>query len=408
MSRIRFLVTALLLAAGGTFAAPAALAAPVTRAAADTAPPVLKDVTFSSDAVSVSGVNLVPVTVSVRLTDESGVVVSYQNYGEKFPYVVLVKETDGKTSTQAVELALTDGTAQDGVWGATVQVPSTWDGRWEVSKVIADDAQRNRLDVDPRSSGITATLDVDGSHQPAVTMEFSPDPAVGGGPLTVRGRFYDTETGKGLPNQPMFFGVDNLCVEHGGATNGRTAADGTFSRTYETGWEWLHCVGIPRPSNVEAGNSYIVVTSGHPRIRPGVTVQASSTTVAPGSKVTFTGTVAPAGANSVHLQELRAGTWHKVAGTRSDDKGRFTLATKPSGVGSHSYRVTVPKAEADLTGVSETIVVQVGAGGSGGGELPITGAAALPLVGGALALILVGAGLTVAGRRRRVRVVADS
>ncbi|MEV1144172.1 hypothetical protein [Micromonospora sp. NPDC049799] len=401
---MRIAVSALVFAAGGMV-----VAAPAAVAAADTAPPVLEDITVSPDAVSVAGLDLVPVTVTAHLTDETGVEKISEAGGGNMPFVVLKRVAGGDPSTQAAELSLTSGTPQDGRWSATVQVPSTWNGQWEVSQLVAMDSAFNKLEVDPPETPDTG-LDVTGTHLPAVSMRFVPDPLVGDGPLTVEGRFYYEDTGAGIPNQPIFFGHDNLCVEYSAEPNGTTNADGTFSKVYPKGDGYLQCVGILRPSNVDFTPAFIVVASRHPRVKPVVTATASRTTVVTGTKVTFTGTVAPGGYNA-ELQELRNSTWRKVDSALINDRGAFTLDITPKAVGTHRYRVIVPNDDPELVGVSETIVVRVtapggggqpgaGAGGSEGG-LPVTGLAVGPMVGSAAALLLAGVGLMLIGRRRR-------
>ncbi|MFI5832607.1 hypothetical protein ACIA5A_02895 [Micromonospora sp. NPDC051300] len=387
--------------------------APAASAAADQAPPVLVGITVSPDAVSVSGVDLVPVTVSAHLTDETGVERSGEMDGSNLPAVTLQRAGGGEDSTQGVELALTSGTPQDGTWSATVQVPSTWDGEWRVSRLVAVDGASNRLDVAPSTD---SKLTVTGTHKPAVTMRFVPDPLVGDGPLTVEGRFYYQDTGKGIGDQPIYFGQDNLCVEYPSPPNGTTRADGTFSRVYPKGLGVLHCVGILRPSNVSIAPSFIVGTGNFPRVRPAVTIKASSTTVAPGKKVTFTGAVKPAGSSGyrVELQQLRDGTWRKVTGASIDVT--YTLSTRPTTPGSVRYRVVTLNDDPALMGVSETVTVRVVAGGAtppgagsggGSGTLPITGPAVPSLVGGAAALLFVGAGLMLLARRRHDVTPAD-
>ncbi|GLY23449.1 hypothetical protein [Micromonospora sp. NBRC 101691] len=403
MSGLRIGLTAIFLTIGGVLTAPAGLAAP----ASDTAPPVVEGITVTPDDVSVSGVDLVPVTVSVHLTDESGVEVVSGMDGVHLPHVTITRVSGGPAVTEGVELALTAGTARDGVWSATVQVPSTWKGVWAVSRVVAVDSGGRSLDIDPRNSPLAATLDVSGTHLPAVTMEFAPDPLVGDGRLTVRGRFFYQDTGKGIPDQPIFFGVDNSCVEHPGAPNGRTAADGSFSKVYPTADRSLRCVGILRPSNVSVSPSFVVAASRHPRIRPAVTATADRTSVPAGTKVTFTGTVKPAGETGVELQEQVDGAWRTMVDGTVPDKGRFTLAVTPKGAGGHQYRVVVPDPDRELVGASRTIVVQVAGSGTGGGDdpgtLPITGLPpVLPMAGGALVIVFAGIGLTLVGRRRRV------
>ncbi|NJP30609.1 hypothetical protein [Micromonospora thermarum] len=403
---MRIAVSAFVFAAGGTL-----VAAPAAVAAADTAPPVLAGITVSPDAVSVAGLDLVPVTVTAYLTDETGVEKASDMGGGNMPFVALKRVAGGTASTQYAELSLTSGTPQDGRWTATIQVPSTWNGQWEISKLVAVDAAFNRLDIDPPETPDN-TLDVTGTHLPAVTMRFVPDPLVGDGPLTVEGRFYYEDTGEGIPNQPIFFGHDNLCVEYSAEPNGTTNADGTFSKVYPKGDGYLQCVGILRPSNVDFTPAFIVVASRHPRVKPVVTATASRTTVVTGTKVTFTGTVKPTSGVNVELQQLHGSTWRKVGSTFLDDRGGFTFDVTPKAVGTHRYRAIVPNDEPELVGVSETVVLRVtapgaggqpgaGAGGSDGG-LPITGPAVGPMVGGAAALLLAGAGLMLIGRRRRV------
>ncbi|MEU4566451.1 hypothetical protein [Micromonospora sp. NPDC023956] len=410
MLRLTTGLTALLLTTGGALAAavpaaPAGLAAPPPAAVADTAPPVLGDVTVTPDAVAVSGLDLVPVTVAVRLTDESGVIEIGDGIGATSPFVILERVSGGTKYTDGAELRLTSGTAQDGVWSATIQVPSTWSGRWAVSRVRAVDGQGRELDVDPRGSGPAAEFTVKGTHVPAVSMQFVPDPLVGDGRLTLKGRFYYQDTGKGIPHQPIFFGYDNQCVEHPSPANGSTAADGTFSKVYPKGDGHLRCVGILRPSNIVTAPAFIVATSGHPRVKPVVTASADRTAVPPGTKVTFTGTVAPWSVTNVQLQEKVDGAWRTVAEGSVGDASRFSLAVTPKGTGAHHYRVTAPS---DVVGVSRTIVVQVNPAGSGAGDgdgsgtLPITGSPVSSMAGGGLVLVVAGIGLALLGRRRRV------
>ncbi|MER7994563.1 hypothetical protein [Micromonospora chalcea] len=418
----RMAATALLLLPGGVLvaappaaAAPSPTATPSRAAAADRTPPVLVDVTVSPDAVSVSGLDLVPVTVSAHLTDDTGVVEASEMDGGSLPYVGL--RLVGTDRTDGAELSLTAGTPQDGTWSATIHVPSTWNGTWEVNHLVATDAAWNRLDVDPSASADTR-LEVTGTHRPAVTMRLTPDPLVGDGPLTVAGRFYYEDTGEGIGNQPIFFGTDNLCVEYHSEPNGTTKADGTFSRTYPKGDSYLKCVGITRPSNSRVAPSYIVVTADHPRVKPTVTAKANRTTVTPGTTVTITGEVKPDAGWNIELQQLQGRTWRKVAADlTSGDRGAYRIPITPKTPGTLRYRVVVPSEDPATVGVSEVVTVRVstpggepspGGGGGGGtvggggtGGLPITGPATAPLVAGGGALLIVGAGLMLLARRRR-------
>ncbi|SCL14595.1 hypothetical protein [Micromonospora inyonensis] len=68
MSKLKIGLTAIFFTVGSVLAAPAGLAA----AASDTAPPVVEGITVTPDSVSVSGVDLVPVTVSVHSPTSPG------------------------------------------------------------------------------------------------------------------------------------------------------------------------------------------------------------------------------------------------------------------------------------------------------------------------------------------------
>ncbi|GIG91200.1 LPXTG cell wall anchor domain-containing protein [Plantactinospora endophytica] len=401
------IAAAIALAAGGL-----AVGASPASAAADTTAPVLGDITVTHETVAVAGLDLVPVTIAVELTDESGVKVVDES-GEMRPGIVLSREggpTPADRGISAADLKLTSGTEKDGVWSATVHVPSTWDGRWQLSQVIAVDTVGNRLDVDPRTVGKTRTLQVDGTNLPAVTLRFTPDPVVGNGPLTIEGRFHYTDTGEGIANQPILLGVEGGCVEGRAKPNLTTRADGTFSKVESAPSRLTYCVGILRPPTKEHQNDFIVITSEVPRIKPAVTVAASETTVAPGTKVTFTGTAVPAVASKAELQVQEDSTWRTVDSGDLESLTRFTLDATQQEVGTYRYRVVVPDDDPDLVGISETITVEVtesGGGGAGGGTLPITGAPLSALLIGGAVLLVGGAGLVVAGRRRRAPVTAS-
>ena len=138
-----------------------------------------------------------------------------------------------------------------------------------------------------------------------------------------------------------------------------------------------------------------------PRVKPVVTATANRTVVVAKATVTDTGTVVPA-AHSVQLQQLRNGAWRTVDSALIRDRGRFTLDITPDAPGTYRYRVVVPTDDPELVGVSRTIVVQATPASAGVPDgLAVTGLAALPLLGGAVALVLAGAALVLVGRRRR-------
>src|SRR5947208_2590484 len=115
-------ILAALFAAGSSIAA----GAPV-----DATPPVLVDVTLSRSLVTVSGLNVALVTVSVHLMDDSGVQPSgdSDNSSIRYPGIGFSRLT-GAAKGDWVNLDLTSGTATDGIWSADWPIASTYNGRW--------------------------------------------------------------------------------------------------------------------------------------------------------------------------------------------------------------------------------------------------------------------------------------
>jgi hypothetical protein len=367
-------------------------------AAADTAPPTVDTVTVSPDDVSVSGLDTVPVTFSVHLTDQTGVEPTFTMEQMRSPWIELKKGTTGF----AVEVSLSSGTVQDGVWSATQRVPSTWNGTWQVDKVVAYDSVGNRADVAPASP---VALTVHGSHIPAIEMTFVPDPVTDGAPLTVRGRLYDTDTRAGIGSTAITFGFDNTCVENIGGARETTGADGTFSHLYPTGDQWLHCAGIPLPTPNSTGPTWLVVNSAFPRIRPVVTIRASAAAVAPGAKFTVSGTVSLT-PDAIALQIREGSRWRTIRSVKPGPVKdsypyRFTV-TAPDTGGTREYRVVAPhNADPAQMGVSPVVTVRVGAASGGSGGLPITGPATGAITAVAAGLLFAGLVLVRVTRRRR-------
>jgi hypothetical protein len=264
LTNIAVRTTAVLAVAAGV-----AVFAPAQPAlAADTAAPELVGVSLSRTRLAVSGLGLVPVTLRVHLTDESGVEPVSSEPSVTTPLASLERISGGEPRGASAELTLESGTIRDGVWSAVIQVPSTWNGVWAVTRVTAWDVAFNHFEVDPRAAGMERRLRVRGTHQPAMTMRIVPDPVPADAPVTVKGRFYYRDTGAPIRNQPIFAGNDNLCVEYVSEPNARTDRNGRYSVTFPRGSApWLKCVGILRPSNLAFYPDYIVVMAAHPRVR---------------------------------------------------------------------------------------------------------------------------------------------
>lgn len=200
---------------------------PAVAGAPDTSPPRLVSVSFSRTSVAVSGLTLVPVRIQLRLTDTSGVAENATGMGPS-PQITL-GPVPGFQERLHPRLALTSGTARDGVWGATVNVPSTWDGVVRITSVDAVDTAGNELSVRPAD----AALRVIGTHRPALTLTYTLLP---GGGFRIHGRAYFTDTGRPLAGQPLAVAYDSGCDLEGGAADSIvTDARGRYEQRWDNG-----------------------------------------------------------------------------------------------------------------------------------------------------------------------------
>jgi hypothetical protein len=215
---------------------------PASAGPADTAPPRVEDITFSRPSVRVSGLDVVPVTVSVRITDASGVEERAEGL-DASPQLAL-GAVPGFQSRLVPSLARTSGTAYDGVWSATVHVPSTWHGTVRVVHVGAADRAGNVLSGRP---AVSPALRVTGSHRPAVTIHRASLP---GGGFKIYGRAYYTDTGRPLARQALATSYDSGCDLDGGAVNDIvTDARGRYEKRWPAaGPGTAGCVALIRPA----------------------------------------------------------------------------------------------------------------------------------------------------------------
>jgi hypothetical protein len=178
----------------------------------DTSPPRIRAVWFSRRSVAVSGLAVVPVTVSVRVTDPSGVAENPHSF-DASPQVTL-GPVPGFRSQLRPTLARTSGTVTDGIWSATVNVPSTWNGTVRVTSVGAADRLGN-VRMEELSGARAPALRVKGTHRPALTLHYSllPDG------LQISGRAYFTDTRRPLARTALATSFESGCDLDGGAVN---------------------------------------------------------------------------------------------------------------------------------------------------------------------------------------------
>jgi hypothetical protein len=338
------------------------LAAPV--AAVDTSPPALVDVTLSTSAVAVSGLDFETVTVSVQLTDDVGVVPTTDMGGGEWPFVVLSRP-DGKLDVRHLELA--SGTPLDGVWTGEVLVPSTYDGSWRVSQVGAMDDAFNELVVDPADEGLDVTLDVTGTHQPRLSFGFDPKPGIVGKPIEAKGRLTYADTGEPIPNQVLFAGHDNTCVESFGGRRIVTNANGYYRYfLQDTVNQALECIFLIAPAPATGAHfdwytvARIIARGDFPQMRYRVSAVPARTAVQVGGRIRIDGQVWPGRSTvRIYLQRLTRNGWRVESYALLRANSRYTIYARPPGVGTFGYRVVKPSdLPNSLKGVSLTFVLR--------------------------------------------------
>lgn len=237
-------------------AAPFAAAARVT--AVDTQPPRVHSVSFSRTRVKVSGLRVVPVRVAVHLSDPSGV----QEVGgglDTLPRMIL-GPTPGFRSRTYPALERTSGTARNGVWSATVHVPSTWNGTVRVMSVSVADRAGNVLPHwSPGAKG--PKLRVTGTHRPALTFHYS---LLKSGGFRLHGRAYFTDTGRPIANRRMTASVEQGCLVDGAvAKNIRTDSRGYYEKVFRTpDKKVVGCVVLTGPTAPRQTPTIIAYRSG--------------------------------------------------------------------------------------------------------------------------------------------------
>jgi hypothetical protein len=211
---------------------------------ADKSPPQVRDVKFSRASVAVRGLAVVPVRVSMRLTDPSGIL---DNPHDMNPSPQLtIGPVPGHQAKLRPVLTRTSGTATDGIWSAIVNVPSTWNGTVRISAVGATDQAGNEL-VRTLSGSRSPALRVRGTHRPTLTFRYS---MLAGGGFRIHGRASYTDTGRPIRRLPLATAYDSNCDFDGGATNDIvTDARGNYEKRFPYGEQAAAgCVALIGPA----------------------------------------------------------------------------------------------------------------------------------------------------------------
>jgi hypothetical protein len=309
----------------------------------------ITSVTLNKTSVAVSGLNTVPVTVTVKGTYDADA---------KTPVNVILERTGG-TGQERILFSTNLPRLANGTWSGPLQVPSTADGTFKVTGVMTGPffpGSGSMIEPTPYAG---PSLAITGTHQPKITASVSPKVVPFGSGFKITWAVTDAQTGKPYGSRVrVVLGTDNICAEYWGPgyTN-LTGTNGLVTKAYSASdANWVNCLLLP-------GNPASVGGLGLVVVRPGIVTATPSKTSAPvGTLVAVNGVVAGAPSScKVYLQRLYGATqWRTVspAGNIRSYSGKFTLYAQPAYKGLIPYRVYFPKCYNYLAGVSKVFYIK--------------------------------------------------
>jgi hypothetical protein len=325
-----------------------AVALPLPVAAAPPAPraavvmPVLTGVSLSTGAVSVRGLDVAPVTVTVTTTGDAGP--CSENVGEVGFYRTSKVWDRSAPSQLGGRLACVSDSGGMRTYRASVPVASTTHGTWRFWYVRLDS---DPYDLDLRTVGLPApTLGVTGSHRPRLRFALTPHPLPYPGrtvTMTVRATFDDT----GAPVVGQF-----TDVTYGGVTpcpgcSGTTDAKGRMVRPVPVTDHRQVVARMPLKAPGFLGWSpvYSVMTRDVV-VQPALTASPARSSVPHGTNVDVNGQAFVVGVKDwsfkpradLVLQRLVGRHWRTVSWSGVRPTGRFTVVATPP-KGRNLYRV---------------------------------------------------------------------
>ena len=361
-------VTVLGVAAATALAGSLAVAAPAQAVTG----PTVDHVTLSKTSLAMSGIHMAAQTLTAHIVDPTAAPVVPTPPPGARPSPVWMFEltaTGGTGTLRAMHVlpVLTAGTLADGTWYATVNMPSTADGIWALSRVSRCDSS----DCGGSSFAVTGapTFPVTGVHQPRLSLRVIPSPLpyprTGG---VVKGRVVDADTGLGMPGIPVGFGADTNCVQF--PPDGPIAfpvvkvtnAGGNVAFA-PSNLRQLSCVGIlgPLRSNSDGYSVFPVFRTFSVPVRPIVTAKPMATSAQVGTPVrvrgavyghTRTGTI-------VVIQQLHGRTaWRTVVYAAVGTTGYYSAWPAPTVRGTNVYRAVSPVQDLMAYAVSKTFTVR--------------------------------------------------
>ncbi|MFC9687026.1 hypothetical protein ACFTSF_00680 [Kribbella sp. NPDC056951] len=306
--------------------------------------------------VAVSSLNTVPVTVEVDAK------YTWPDAGPDTTLFGILERSAGSGQLSylfTTPLKRYAGTTANGQWRGIVNVPSTANGKFELTGVMVGQYWPGSGDMtDPTPvPGVPPTLTVVGTNQPKITARVIPDPVPFGQGYSIRWSVINGQTGKPYGSRlKVALENDSSCVESFGGSNALTDTNGYVTKSYPASMAgFLNCLLLPsNPSPL--GWLSIGIN------RPGIVTATPSKTSAPvGSIVPVNGVVMGAPTNCpVYLQRLYGATAWRNVGTAKvrQGSGKFVLNAQPAYKGLIYYRVSFPACYNYRAGVSKTFTIR--------------------------------------------------
>ncbi|WP_405063211.1 hypothetical protein OG474_16680 [Kribbella sp. NBC_01505] len=330
-----------------------ALGVPAAQAAPDPDLTVTAARIIRTTPVAVTGLNTVPVTVEVDAK------YAWADANPGMTLWAILHRTAGTGQLQdlyTMPLTRYEGTTQNGKWRGVVNVPSTANGKFQLTDVMVGSFWPGSGDMtDPTPVPNGPVLTVNGTNLPKLTAQVLPDPVPFGKGYSIRWTVINGSTGKPYGTKlKVWLPIDNGCVEQFGGPTYLTDTKGSVTKAYPAAAaDALNCLQIPAQPSPSAFLSLFVR-------RPGIVSATPSKTSAPvGSIVPVEGKVggAPQGC-AVNLQRLYGKTaWRTVSTAKVRQSGRFTLSAQPAYKGNIYYRVSFPACYGYLAGLSKMFVI---------------------------------------------------
>jgi hypothetical protein len=309
----------------------------------------ITSVTLNRTSVAVSGLNTVPVAVTVKGSYGSGT--PEEN---KAPVNVILERTSG--SGQKSTLWSADLPRRvNGTWSGSLYVPSTANGTFKVSGVMNGPYFPNSGRSTTPSPYPGPELAVTGTHPPKITASVIPKVVAYGTDFSIKWAVSDAQTGKPYGSRVRVVANGACAWDYVGPYYTHlTGTDGVLTRAYSPGSAYQpNCLLLPSNPASVAGLEFLVT------VKPVISAVPSRTSAPVGSVVGVNGIVHRVQAGcKVYLQRLYGATqWRTVSTAAVRLSDRYTANVQLTSKGNMPYRSYFPACHS-VVAVSRTFYIR--------------------------------------------------